>query len=60
MANIQNGKGSRYRPVNKKVFDDNWDEIEWRTGKQPKSISFLSSLRREISLRKQKENHNDY
>jgi hypothetical protein len=29
MSNHQNGKGSKPRPVNKKVYNSNFDDINW-------------------------------
>lgn len=32
MSNNQAGKGDKPRPINKKQFDENFDDIEWKKG----------------------------
>lgn len=36
MSNHQNGKGSKPRPVNKKVYNSNYDKINWSDKKNKK------------------------
>lgn len=31
---VQNGKGSRPRPTNKKIWDENFDDISWNHKKK--------------------------
>ncbi len=33
MSNHQNGKGSKPRPTNKKIYDKNFDSINWGSKK---------------------------
>lgn len=34
MSGGVNGKGSKYRPVKKSVYDENFDKINWGSSKQ--------------------------
>ena len=38
MNNHQNGKGDKPRPVNKKVYNSNFDDINWSN--KPKKLKF--------------------
>jgi hypothetical protein len=40
-----NGKGSKYRPVDKKVYNSNFDDINW--GNKPNTKNINKRIRKE-------------
>lgn len=40
MSNKQAGKGDKPRPVNKKTFDKNFENIKWNSVQKNKTSSF--------------------
>jgi hypothetical protein len=48
MNTNQAGKGDKPRPVNKSIFNDNYEQICWNGEKKPNSIENNNSLDREF------------
>jgi len=42
------GKGSKFRPVKKKTFDNNFDQIDWSTVQNQEVKSFVSKKGKKI------------
>jgi hypothetical protein len=37
------GKGDKPRPIDKRIFDKNFDSINWRAKKEPENIKITKS-----------------
>jgi hypothetical protein len=53
---IMAGKGSNPRPVNKKVFDSNFDEIDWKNSAEARKIVGLAFVGNMAELEKELKN----